>query len=236
MNMWTRKELKDRAKAVLKGNYWKAFLISLVIYLAGGEGGGGGSSGRSSYNNYRNSGGPMPFDLPTFFAIFGVMVILIILSLIVLRIFLGYSLEVGGRRYFIKSARYEDSSGCFKYAFDRENYMGIIKAMLLRGVQNFLWYLLLIIPGIIKSYEYSMAPYILAENPNIGAQEAIKLSRDMTEGHKLDMFVLDLSFIGWYLLGALLFGIGVIFVTPYANATKAELYMVLRQGPMEEAA
>lgn len=178
----------------------------------------------------------MPFDLPTIFAMFGVMVILIILSLLILRIFLGYPLEVGGRKYFIKSAQYEDSSGCFKYAFDRENYMGIIKAMLLRGVQNFLWYLLLIIPGIVKSYAYSMVPYILAENPNMGASEAIELSCDMTEGHKLDMFVLDLSFIGWYLLGALLFGIGVIFVMPYENATKAELYMVLRQGPMEEAA
>lgn len=234
--MWTRKELKDRAKAVLSNNYGKAFLISLVILLAGGNGGGGGSSGgRGSYRNYTNSGHFLPFDI-TFghLAFFGSIAILIILSIAVLRIFLGYPLEVGGRRFFVKSALYEDDSGCFKYAFNRENYMGIIKTMLLKGIQNFLWYLLLIIPGIIKYYAYSMVPYILAENPNIGAREAINKSIEMTNGHKFDMFVLDLSFLGWYILGLLLFGIGILFVLPYDNATKAELYLILSGKRMSE--
>lgn len=179
----------------------------------------------------------MPFDLSiTQLAIFGTIVVVVILSIIVLRVFLGYPLEVGGRRYFVKSAEYEDSSGCFRYAFDRENYTGIIMTMLLKGVQNFLWYLLFIIPGIVKAYAYSMVPYILAENPNIGASEAIRLSNEMTEGHKAEMFILDLSFIGWYLLGALAFGIGIFFVMPYVDATKAELYLVLRQNPIGESA
>lgn len=234
--MWTRKELKDRAKAELSNNYGKAFLISLVILLAGGNGGGGGSSGgRSSYRNYTESRNFLPFDLTIeHIAIYGSIVILVILSVIALRIFLGYPLEVGGRRFFVKSALYEDSDGCFKYAFDRENYMGIIGTMLLKGIQNFLWYLLLIIPGIIKYYAYSMVPYILADNPNIGAREAINMSIEMTNGHKFDMFVLDLSFLGWYILGLLLFGVGVLFVLPYDNATKAELYLVLSGKRMYE--
>lgn len=78
-----------------------------------------------------------------------------------------------------------------------------------------------------------MVPYILADNPNIGVKKAIALSNEMTLGHKFDMFVLDLSFIGWYLLGALAFGIGVFFVLPYENATDAELYLVLRKNALE---
>ncbi|SHI80129.1 DUF975 family protein [Lutispora thermophila] len=231
--MWTRKELKDRAKAVLRNNYWKAFLISLVILLAGMDG--GDLEVRKKLEGYTTTINFLPFDV-TFahLAIFSSISIFILLFLTVLRIFLGYSLEVGGRRFFVKSALYEDSSGCFKYAFDGENYMGIVKTMLLRGVQNFLWYLLFIIPGIVKSYAYSMVPYILAENPNIGAREAINMSIEMTNGHKLDMFILDLSFLGWYLLGALLLGVGTLFVLPYDNATKAELYLVLSGKKMCE--
>jgi uncharacterized membrane protein len=77
-----------------------------------------------------------------------------------------------------------------------------------------------------------MVPYILADNPNIGVEKAISLSTEMTMGHKLDMFVLDLSFLGWYLLGTLAFGIGIFFVMPYDNATKAELYLSLRENAL----
>jgi uncharacterized membrane protein len=93
--------------------------------------------------------------------------------------------------------------------------------------------LLLIIPGIVKSYAYSMVPYILADNPNIGYSRAVELSNQMTEGHKFDIFVLELSFIGWYLLGMLLIFVGMLFVRPYEDATKAELYIVLRQNALD---
>ena len=106
--------------------------------------------------------------------------------------------------------------------------MDIIKAMLYKGVLNFLWYLLLIIPGIVKSYAYMMVPYILAENPNIGYKRALELSDQMTYGHKLNIFVLRLSFFGWYFLGVMCCCVGVIFVVPYENATMAELYLVLK--------
>jgi len=81
------------------------------------------------------------------------------------------------------------------YAFDKERYMDVLKAMLYRGVMNFLWYLLFIIPGIVKNYAYMMVPYILADNPNIGYKRALELSEKMTYGHKFNIFVLRLSFI-----------------------------------------
>ncbi len=246
--MWTRSGLKTRAKEVLRGNYWKAFLISLVIAFASGGGSGGGGGGPSSWKQSgswnQSSGGNWPFSHfapfsepdSKFFLFFGAILAIIALAIffgIAIRVFLGYPLEVGGRRYFVQSAQYFDNRRCFRFAFDGHNYLGIVGAMLLKGIFNFLWFLLLIIPGIVKAYAYSMVPYILADNPNIGARRAIELSNNMTQGHKLDMFVLDLSFIGWYLLGALALGIGVFFVAPYEDATKGELYLALRQNAIE---
>jgi uncharacterized membrane protein len=94
----------------------------------------------------------------------------------------------------------------------------------------FLWTLLLIIPGIIKSYAYSMAPYILADCPNVTATDALKLSRRMTRGNKGKLFVLDLSFIGWGLLSALTLGIlAIVYVGPYMNAATAGFYTEMRE-------
>lgn len=229
--MWTRKELKERAKALLNSIYWKAFLISIVIALAGGNNGRGGSGGSTSNssNSIQSNINNNIFSSLIFLALIIGMVFLII----ALRIFLGYPLEVGGRRYFVQSAQYRDNKKCFSFAFDGQNYMGIMLTMLLKGVQNLLWYLLLIIPGIVKAYAYRMVPYILADNPNIGCKKAIALSNRMTDGHKFDMFILDLSFIGWYLLGLLALVVGMLFVMPYENATNAELYIVLRRNALE---
>jgi uncharacterized membrane protein len=101
--------------------------------------------------------------------------------------------------------------------------------MLVKDIFNFLWFLLFIIPGIVKYYAYSMVPYILSDNPNIGVRKAIALSNKLTHGHKFDMFILDLSFIGWFILGLMAFIVGTLFVFPYYFATKAELYLALRQ-------
>ncbi len=98
----------------------------------------------------------------------------------------------------------------------------------------FLLAVLLSIPVLIKRYAYRMTPWILADNPRIGFRRALKLSRRMTRGHKFDMFVLDLSFIGWYLLGLCLFVVGIVFVRPYYKATVAELYSVLRRNSVDQ--
>ena len=101
--------------------------------------------------------------------------------------------------------------------------------MVLRDIFTFLWCLLFFIPGVIKHYSYRMVPYILADDPEIGAMDAITLSRRMMDGHKWNTFVLDLSFLGWDLLSALTMGLlGVFYVNPYKYSTGAELYQVLK--------
>ena len=110
-----------------------------------------------------------------------------------------------------------------------------IKLYLLMGIKIMLWSLLLYIPGIVKAYAYSMAPYILAENPGMGAREAIRRSKEMTEGHKMDLFILDLSFIGWGLLAPFTLGLLCIWLIPYMSATKTNAYKSLKGTPAVEA-
>ncbi|MBO5454590.1 MAG: DUF975 family protein [Clostridia bacterium] len=100
------------------------------------------------------------------------------------------------------------------------------------GLFTLLWGLLFIIPGIIKMYSYSMAPYILAENKQMPALEAIRRSKEMMNGHKMDLFELLLSFIGWDLLGVVTFGIAYIWITPYQNATMVNFYNTIKPCEM----
>lgn len=100
---------------------------------------------------------------------------------------------------------------------------------ILKGLYTALWSLLFVIPGIIKQYSYAMTMYIMHDNPGISANDAITKSREMMDGHKFDLFLLDLSFIGWWLLGVLTFGILIIFyVEPYYQVTRANFYEQLR--------
>ena len=94
---------------------------------------------------------------------------------------------------------------------------------------TFLWSCLFIIPGIIKSYSYSMAFYILADNPELTAREALRKSKEMMNGHKMELFVLQLSFILWYLLVGITFGLAAIYVTPYMSATVANFYNSIKE-------
>lgn len=118
-----------------------------------------------------------------------------------------------------------------------DDFWSAFKVNLLTGIYTFLWSLLFVIPGIIKTISYSMSSYILAENKGKPALECIKESQAMTNGHKMELFVLSLSFIGWGLLCAITFGIASIWVTPYMNATFANAYASLKpvvEEPVEE--
>ncbi len=95
---------------------------------------------------------------------------------------------------------------------------------LLTQIFTFLWMLLLIVPGYIKSIAYSMAPFIQRDNPDMTANECLQASMKLTNGHKADIFFLHLSFIGWYLLCLLTVGIGLIFLLPYVNMSMARMY------------
>ena len=113
------------------------------------------------------------------------------------------------------------------------NLDNIIVTGVLVSIFTFLWSLLLIIPGIIKSYSYAMTYYIQFDHPEMSETDAITASREMMKGHKWELFMLDLSFIGWYLLVPLTFGWIMLYVAPYQNATKAAFYLNLKnqQGP-----
>ncbi len=92
------------------------------------------------------------------------------------------------------------------------------------GIFILLWTLLLIIPGVIKSYSYSMAGFIMSENPEISAKGAMEMSMKMMNGNKFRLFCLRLSFIGWFILGILTLGIGLLWIIPYMNAATAAFY------------
>lgn len=102
---------------------------------------------------------------------------------------------------------------------------------ILIGVFTFLWSLLFWIPGIVKGLSYSMAYYVLAENPEMTAREALNESKAIMEGHKMELFVLYLSFILWDLLVAVTFGIASVYVLPYQSATIANFYQKIKRQP-----
>ncbi len=103
------------------------------------------------------------------------------------------------------------------------------KAQFMMGFFIMLWSLLLVIPGIIKGIAYSMTWYILAENKGMPVLEAITRSRKMMDGHKMELFILCLSFIGWYLLVVVTAGIASIWVLPYFHATLANFYLSVKE-------
>ena len=100
---------------------------------------------------------------------------------------------------------------------------------ILIAVFTFLWSLLLLVPGIIKSYAYSMSYYVLADNPELTARQALAKSKEITQGHKMELFVLNLSFFWWSLLTILTFGIAGIYVIPYMDATMTNFYNSIKE-------
>lgn len=116
-------------------------------------------------------------------------------------------------------------AGLFSYV---KNFWPAFKTYILMVVYIFLWTLLLYIPGIIKGFAYSQTMYIMAENPDMGANEAITRSREMMDGHKMEYFLLVLSFLGWIILGLFTFGLLYIWLMPYMQATMTNYYKYLK--------
>lgn len=120
----------------------------------------------------------------------------------------------------------KDAPAEFNVLFSKFSNLG--KCLLLNlatGLLIFAWSLLLIIPGIIAAYRYAMAPYIMAQNPDIGVMDAIGQSKELMRGHKGRLFWLSLTFIGWVLLSVLTFGIGFLWLNPYMEAAQAAFYL-----------
>ena len=220
---WNRAQLKQWAKAQLGRQYFSYLLASFLLILLGG--GAGGIT--SSWNVQNNSGlnGEMSWMLS------GILATVLAVSLLIslgISIFVAGPLEVGVRRFYLAGTKGIASMNLIGSGFRKEEYMSQVSIIFIKNLFLVLWSLLLVIPGIVKAYEYRFVSYIAAERPGIGYKEAIAISRRMTMGHKWNMFVLDLSFLGWMLLGSLCCGIGIIFVQPYVDATFTQLYETLK--------
>jgi hypothetical protein len=165
----------------------------------------------------------------------GGILLFIVLFIVIAAIhaFLFNPLEAGTARFFVRNLNDKAEIRELAYCYDH-GYLNVVKTVFLRDLYIVLWGLLLIIPGIIKSYEYRMVNYILAENPEMNTKDVFAMSRDMMRGNKWRAFVLDLSFIGWHLLSLITIGlVGIFYVFPYKNMTNAALYEFLRYGRNE---
>lgn len=134
----------------------------------------------------------------------------------------------GYLRFFLKISRGENVSVNELWSCANMWWLYFIISVC-SGFFTFAWSLLFVIPGIIASYRYRMALYIALDNPDISGLEAIKKSKEMMNGHKWELFVLDLSFIGWYFLCGLTFGILLFYVVPYMGVTVANFYNSLKE-------
>ena len=117
--------------------------------------------------------------------------------------------------------------------YNKELFSRVLTTTLLYYVYVFLWSLLLLIPGCIKAYSYAMTPYILKDNPEMKNNAAIEESMRMMDGHKLELFLLDLSFIGWAILSILTCCIGFLWLVPYMNMARVNFYEDLKKASVE---
>ena len=286
--MWTRKELKDKAKIAFKANYWKAVLVGLLLAaLMGGYGSFGsvpstmanrtnaatyysdtsydsdapssvhvhvdGSDDSSSdaidividdldekLSIQDEEGNAVEIENPSpaatgfgafFFGLSFLFLFLVIFALVLaLDAFIFNPLEVGSQRFFLRNLNQPSEVKEVAHAFDT-NYKNTVKGLFIRDLCIIAWSLLFIIPGIVKSYEYRMMPYLFADDPTMTKERAFAESKQMMTGQKWNAFVLDLSFLGWNILSAMTLGIlGLFYVNPYQCQTNAALYEKLRYG------
>ena len=229
--MWTRAMLKTNARAALKKNYVNVVIASLIFAFISGAFGSSsaGNRGASSF-----TAGNFSKDFISFLTmILGIIIIIGIIG-ILLTIFVFNPLKVGVQKFFIENHYSNSGLSSLLWAF-KTNYSNTVKTMFLMQVYLFLWSLLFAIPGIIKSYSYRLVPDLLADNPDMNSDDAITLSREMMNGQKFEVFVLDLSFFLWWILSSITFNIvGILYVFPYIYATDAELYLAIKNGSVDD--
>jgi len=172
--------------------------------------------------NIFSTGGGLS-DIAAFIAGAFFLFIIISLAVGVLYFILGSFVGVGYAKFNLNLVDKKETK--FESMFEYFSYWKTTSVMrLLRVIYIFLWSLLFIIPGIVAGFSYAMTNYIMAENPNLTASEAIEQSKAMMMGNRWRLFCLQFSFIGWDILATLAFGIGHLWLTPYKQAAKAAFY------------
>ena len=223
----TSSELRRVARENLSGNWGISVGVALVAAILGGNMVGVGSN--LNYNINENTVRNLP---PVFWTVLLPLASCAgILSLTAL--ILGGVVELGYAKFLLK--QHDRKELQFSDLFSQFDRFGTgFAQQFLRILYTTLWTLLFIIPGIVKSLSYAMTPFILEDHPEMTASEAIKASMKLMDGHKMDLFILGLSFIGWSLLACLTMGIGYLFLTPYINAAYAAFYRNI-SGQRQEA-
>ncbi len=226
---WFAKDFKKDARLALKGYYWKACLASLIAAALGG------TSGMSSFFDI-----DFKFENPDFSRmtipkekcpiIITIMIIVLLLALVigVGFFFLGSIIKGGYSKFNIELAHYNNPQLGTMFTYF-PSWKRMVYTNFLLNLRVLLWSFLFIIPGIIEAYSYRMTFYILAENPNLSATEALAQSKKMMKGNKWRLFCLEFSFIGWILLSMLTFGMGMVLLTPYVKASEACFYKVVSE-------
>jgi len=130
----------------------------------------------------------------------------------------------GWQLYALRTSREEEAGGVETLFSCFQQFSRFLMAILLMGLFTALWTMLFVIPGIIAIYAYSQTIYIMLDHPEMSPMEAIAASKEMMRGHKAELFVLELSFVGWALLSGFTFGILLIWLEPYMQVTKANFY------------
>lgn len=231
--MWKRKELKAQAKAALKRSYWKIVLVTTLFLALLGRMGNMSASNLSLLHFGSTENGivwdwALKFIPSELLAALLVIAGIAVLAGVAINILLVNPVEVGYACFRIRALREKASAGDLGRGFDA-GYKRNACTLFLVVLYKFLWSLLLVVPGIIKHYEYAMIPYLLADHPEMDHKEVFAASKAMMRGSKWRAFVLDLSFILWSLLGALTLGIvSVLYVQPYHQLTNAALYEALK--------
>lgn len=238
-------DFRELARRALSGKWGSAVLTTLVASILGADimvNGGSSTSGiTNSVTNVVNRGNgdgsyngilsTMSITSLTYIlgAMMAIVTVLIVVGLV--QYVIGSFVSLGLIQYNLDLIDGKDVE--FGQIFSKASMFG--KAFWLRlrmGIFTFLWTLLLIIPGIIKSYAYSMSGFIMAENPEMTAKEAMQVSEKMMAGNKWRLFCLQFSFIGWQILCILSLGIGFLWLTPYMNAAIAAFYDEISREPL----
>ena len=231
-------DFRKIARDSLTDRWGVAVLAGLVASLLGGGGssifnfnfnftGGGGSSESSANYADLDLSAAMEELLPT---IGGFLIGFIGIALLVTLVFsaaffvLSSVISTGYAKFNLELLNRQEKPAIERLFSYFSHWKTLTIANLLRSVYIFLWSLLFIIPGIFATYSYAMTSYILAENPEISASEAIARSKEMMEGSRWRLFCLEISFFGWAMLCAFTCGIGFLWLTPYEQAAKAAFY------------
>lgn len=234
-------EFRQIARESLKGNWFVAVAAGFIAALLGGNLIGGATSSieigeeiELSAEQFMREIALSPAIVDLLMGVIGVIAAVLAVYGIV-RMIIGGVIALGYAKFNLNLVNRNNPK--VEDVFSQFNNFGKAFIMnFLRGLYTTLWTLLFIIPGVIASYSYAMTPYILYENPDMTANEAIKASKELMKGNKWRLFCLEISFIGWSFLCIFTLGIGYLFLHPYTEAAGAAFYREIKWERMKHQA